>query len=208
MKEELRSFDDVAKDCLKNIAGYYGTVRISGTDSLGVDIMGFKAIEDTVIAELRNQTHDLLEVTGYGSKTIAAGNEIFFGAVATNIKLTSGSGEGYRAIPLSLPSAPLLLGNPETAIDGTTIELNFSKEMIDPTAHADVFILKVDGEAVTVTSVEHGTPDSQLIITPATPIANGDVVTLSMESRYIASTDGARYAGVTDLPIKNTVPES
>lgn len=208
MNESARSFDDVAKDCLRNMAGYYGTVRISGTDPLGVEIMGFKAIEDTVIAELRNQTHDLLIVTGYTGKTITAGSEIFFGAVATNITLTSGSGEGYRASDLPLPSAPLLIGNPETAIDGTIIELNFSKEMIDPTAHADVFILKVDGEAVTVTSVEHGTPDSQLVITPATPIAYGDVVTLSMQSRYIASTDGARYEGVSDLPIKNTVPES
>jgi uncharacterized repeat protein (TIGR02059 family) len=201
------SFDDTAKDCLKNIAGYYGTYPISGTDAINVNCMGFHADVDTVIAALSNDSHDLLAALEYDGVTIVAGGDIFFGVVVTQITLTSGSGQAYRSEAPTFAAIPHLIGNPATAINGATIELNFSELMADPAAEAEHFVVEVDGSPATLTSVAHGTPDTQLIITMDSAITNGEVVTITMQHKHIKSAAGAYYLpGVDHLPVKNIVP--
>lgn len=198
---------DILKDSQQNSSGFYGTKRISGTSAVTGHFMGFFAREDTVIATLTNDTHDVGTVTGYAGLTVLAGHEIFFGIPVTSITLTSGSGDAYNSEPVVLPAAPILYGC-STSTDGTEITLPFSEDMADPAALSASFVLKVDGETAAVTSVALDSDISKIIVTPTTPIANGEVVTITIATKIIKSVAGAYFLGVTTGDITNNVPET
>lgn len=203
----VQSVDDVTKDCLKNMAGYYGTYDVLDTNAHIVPCMGFKALTACVIAVLETDTHDILSLIGYNSVSIAAGDEIFFGHRVEKIQLTSGTCKLYRAESIALPAVPKIIGIPATAANGATILVQFSETMANPAAYAAAFVLSVDGEAVTLTSVALASPATGITITPTAAIVNGDVVTLTVQSTNIKSAAGAFFSpGCVDYPIKNTVP--
>lgn len=203
----MKSLADIQKDDLNSIAGLNGTYPVSGTNAVLVDCIGFRASVDTVISALSNATHDLGIVTGYAGKTVLAGQDIWFGAVATSITLTSGNGEAYRASPPVMPDNPVLAGYIATSVNGVTIELNFDQTMANPAALAASFVVSVAGTPVNLTSVAlKGGDSTNIIITPVTPIANGDVVTITIASKAIKSAAGAYFLGVTAGAVTNLVP--
>jgi hypothetical protein len=204
----MESLQDLQKRVYLSLGGWNGSAPVYGTDQFNINCMAFCASEDTVISSLGNDTHDLLAAIDYDSRTIFAGETIFFGVVATKIKLTSGSGHVLRSEPPVFADAPLLVGNRATNAGGTTIELNFTELMVDPAAFPEEFVVKVADEAVTLTSVAFGTPNSQYIITLDAAVVNGDVITITMQSTKIKSAAGAYFAGCTDLSIQNIVPET
>ena len=198
---------DILRDSLKNSSGFYGTTRISGTNAVTGNFMGFFAREDTVIAALTNGTHDVGAITGYTGKTVLEGHEIFFGIPVTSITLTSGSGEAYNAEPYNLPETPTL----ETCFTneaGTEITLPFSEIMAYPSSLKSSFVVTVDGSSAPLDTAALDTDTTKIILAPTTPIANGEVVTSTIASKAIKSAAHAYYLGVTTGAITNNVPES
>lgn len=203
--KDVNSPDDVLKDGLRNAAGFYGDFYIADTNEHAVSCMGYKAKTDTVIATLTNDKYDVANVTGC-PLTIAAGDEVFFGMVATNIKLTSGTGVAYRSESVSPPAEPRI-NFIKTAVNGATIEVDMTVAMADPAALAASFVLKKNGTTAAVTSVAlKGGDSTNIIITPTAAIVNGDVVTLTLATKIIKSSAGAYFLGTTDHYIENLVP--
>lgn len=198
---------DILKDGFSNLGAIYGTKRISGTSVNTVSCYGFRASVDTVIAELANDTVDVGIFSGYKGATIKAGTSVYFPLPVTEITLTSGSGDVYLSIPSDTPTNPTI-SSKETNAAGTTITVVFSEDMEDPSTLKASFVVKVAGEAVELTSTELDTDHANIIITPTTPIANGDVVTLTIASKAIAAAAGGFFLGVTNGAITNNVPES
>jgi uncharacterized repeat protein (TIGR02059 family) len=205
--KDTQSIDDVTKDCLRNMAGYYGTYDVLDTNAHTVPCMGLRSLTACVIAVLETDTHDILSLIGYNSVSIAAGDEVFFGHRVEKIQLTSGTCKLYRAESVPLPASPKIIGIPATAANGATILVQFSETMANPAAYAAAFVLKVNGTPVTLTSVALANPAIGVTITPTAAITNGKVVTLTVQSTNIKSAAGAFFApGCVDYPIKNAVP--
>lgn len=197
-----QSVGDVTIDALRNIAGYYGTQAISGTNPVSVKCMGYKAAVDTVIAAISNDTHNIGVVSGYAGKTVLAGQDIFFGDIATSITLTSGNGDVYLSEPRALPANPVLRRG-FTSSNGTTITLDFDLVMPNPAALVASFILSVGGTPVTVTSVALASDTTNYTLTPAVAIGATDVVTLTIAPKVLTTASGAYYLGCTDFAITN-----
>lgn len=200
--KDLQSTDDVLKDGIRNLAGFYGTKRITGTNPVVVNCLGYYARTETVIAAITNDTHDVGLVSGYAGLTVLAGQQVFFGMVAKSITLTSGDGEAFRSEPITLPANPKL-GRAITSTNGATITLDFDQTMPNPAALVASFILSVNGTPVTVSSVALASDTSNYTLTPAVPIIATDVVTLTLATKILKTAAGAYFLGCTDFKVTN-----
>lgn len=95
----------------------------------------------------------------------------------------------------------------ETSEDGTQVILNFTVPMANPSALGEAFEVKIDGVVAPHTSVQLGLPTSQIYINMTDPIANGDVVTVSVTAATVPSAEGTMFAaGLADEAVTNNVP--
>ena len=196
---------DIAKDSFRNMGGWYGFDWVADTAAHTTGYMGYKAKTDTVIASITNATHDIGTILGSAALTLKAGDEIFFGAVSGSVTLTSGTGWFYLAQPRVLPATPNLLASATNAA-GTEVIMNLDQIMNNPAALTHSFTLKVNGEVAAHTGVALDTDTTDIVVSPTTPIVNGDVVTITIATKIIKSAAGAYFLGATDFPIVNIVP--
>jgi len=104
-----------------------------------------------------------------------------------------------------LPGAPTVLGTPGTSVDGTTITIAFDKTMSNPAAFAADFSAN-NGAPDAVTAAALNADSTKIDLTLATPIINGETVTVSYSgSPDVTSADTEILANFGPIGVTNNV---
>lgn len=95
----------------------------------------------------------------------------------------------------------------KTSPDGTKVILNFTVAMANPSALGEAFEVKIGGVVAPHTSAQLGLLTNHIYINMTDPIANGDVVTVSVTAATVPSAEGTMFAaGLADEAVTNNVP--
>ena len=97
---------------------------------------------------------------------------------------------------------------------GDTITITFDKDMADPSADVDSFIVNINGysswspttQAVAVTSAAISTDPAQIDLTLGTPLKRGDIITFDYVPGNVAALDSTTLAAISAEPVTNAVP--
>lgn len=115
--------------------------------------------------------------------------------------------EGTGALTQSagVPTAPTI--TEANVITEDSLQIVFSLVMIDPSAFAADFTVKINGTPGSVTTVELNAFDVAIVytVTVSDIISPGDVILLSIASGNIESVSGGTLATVTDLAVINAL---
>jgi aryl-phospho-beta-D-glucosidase BglC (GH1 family) len=94
----------------------------------------------------------------------------------------------------------------ETTTEGDAIYLTLNKDVDATTIGGTGFVVKINGSAATISSVEPAAKANQIKITLAESFADNNVLTITYNADDVKSTDATLLADFTDLAITNNLP--
>ncbi|TRW26442.1 carbohydrate-binding protein [Flavobacterium zepuense] len=144
----------------------------------------------------------------YGTVTL---NDVILKAGTNKVKVFFEIGNfnlNYLDFKNPVPSnqADFKVVNAATNVLGDKVEVLFNKDLASGINLSQSNLsLKVNGNAVAVTNADMGTAESGIILTPATPINAGDVVTLTYAGTNLVAADATVQPAFTDKAVVNNV---
>lgn len=194
-------------------APVFGTVSMIDTVSLSVPIASsaidanavsvslfYKLTVDSVFTEVSEILPSDATYT-LGSLDPNTAYDIYIKAIGDGV-IYSDSPNSNIVTQTTQNIAPIL-DIPYTSSDGLTIELPFSRAMIDPSTQVELFSVS-GGKLITSVSLKSGN-SSIIQVTVDTAYISTDIITITIASGLIPADGGLVYGGVTDQSVTNSI---
>ena len=168
------------------------------------------------VTKTASDTYTLTLVSG---QEIAYGETVLISYVMGTVQAGNGASlesfNGIEALNTVLPTEPQFL-SAESTVDGLTINVNFDREMADPSGKQDQFSVDVQGTGIDLRSQRaiipitaaalNGSDSSIIELSLNTAILNGQIITLDYTAGDVQSAEGAALESFTNQSVINNVP--
>jgi len=165
--------------------------------SNGVDVTGIRAVPSSGGYQSWG-VFDFNDVILYGGDQKL---QIYFEKGGINL--------GFLVFSVSkaIPDVPLKPVMAETIGESELIQVSFNKMLVDTTVSADGFTCTLNGDPVTITSLEMSSNNSfQVILSLGRKIIDGDTIMLNYTGGHVAATDGTLLEDFSNFPVRNNLP--
>lgn len=192
-----------SNDALNQIAGSYGSYPLAtGAQTVYLPTYAFEAEEDTTFGAFYDDQDEEIVFHPWKGKAVKEGKTAFLGQKVQKFTITAG-GKG-SAFPSTedLPVPALL--DVSTDATGAKILLTFDRPMSDPAGLHASFIVLTDDEENEVTAAALNT-NTKIELTLTTSVIFGQVSTVSMATRAVASEYGAPAYVIANELVSNIV---